>query len=585
MTLLALSYVGGVVTILSPCILPVLPFVFSGAAGPFRRNGLPLLAGMAATFVVVATLAVVGGGWVIHATQWGRWLALALLGVFAVSLLSPVVAERITRPFTRAGGALQPLPGIERGEGRSFIVGIATGLLWAPCAGPILGLILTGAALRGASVSTSLLLLSYALGASTSLAVALLAGRRVLRSLRGLLGAEAWLRRAAGALVLVGVIAIAMGWDRGVLTQLSQGSTDSFEQRLLAVTGGAVPAPAASHVTSSAGPLAALEEADGWINAAPLGPADLRGKVVLIDFWTYSCINCLRTLPYVKAWAAKYRDQGLVVIGVHTPEFAFEKIPANVAKAVRELGITYPVALDSRYAIWNAFHNQYWPAHYFLDSSGRIRHEHFGEGGYAESERVIQQLLTELNSRPASDGTVRVKGNGAEAAGSGASDESPETYLGFDRAAHEVGVPAVVPDQPQAYRLSARLALNEWSLGGRGRWVRSGPCSSGARGRLCSGFTPATCTWCWARGRGTRPCGTSCGSTGERRERPMAPTSTRPVEVGSKSTGSTSSFVSTTVGPSATGPSRSSSSILVLRPLPSRSAESGGYRWNACGER
>ena len=225
MLLIVLAYLGGVLTILSPCILPVLPFVFARADQPFVRSGLPLLAGMAVTFALVATLAAVGGGWVVQANQYGRWIALVLLAVFGLTLLLPELRrspdaparERSATGFRHSRKAM----GSKSGAGSSFLLGIATGLLWAPCAGPILGLMLTGAALHGASVGTTLLLLAYAAGAATSLAVALLIGGRVFAAMKRSLGAGEWVRRGLGAAVLVGVAAIALGLDTGLLARVS----------------------------------------------------------------------------------------------------------------------------------------------------------------------------------------------------------------------------------------------------------------------------------------------------------------------------------------------------------------------------
>ncbi|HTH94139.1 MAG TPA: thioredoxin family protein, partial [Rhodocyclaceae bacterium] len=196
----------------------------------------------------------------------------------------------------------------------------------------------------------------------------------------------------------------------------------------------------------------------------PLTAQALRGKVVLIDFWTYSCINCLRTLPYVKAWADKYSKQGLVVIGVHAPEFAFERNVDNVKKAIRELGVTYPVAIDNNYAIWRGFNNQYWPAHYFIDAKGRIRYHHFGEGGEAESEHVIQQLLREAGAKQINNDLSDVQGNGAQLASDSDMVDSPETYVGYGRAENFVG--AMKHDQSSNYVAPSNLALNQWALNG-----------------------------------------------------------------------------------------------------------------------
>ncbi|KVS14983.1 cytochrome c biogenesis protein DipZ [Burkholderia multivorans] len=522
MLLIVLAYLGGVLTILSPCILPVLPFVFARADQPFVRTGLPLLVGMALTFAVVATLAAVGGGWVAQANQAGRWAAIVLLAIFGLSLLMPRVAEHLTRPLVAAGNRLTGLAqrdGRPAGPVSSLLLGVATGLLWAPCAGPILGLVLTGAALHGANVGTTLLLIAYAAGAATSLGVALVIGGKVFAAMKRSLGAGEWIRRGIGAALLAGVGAIALGLDTGALAQLSTIATGGLETRLVDRLGGrpagmpiamaavdgasgrmqrdAGPGPAmmaaadtaaaersappAGTMMRAAAPMAApaalpvegtlppLDGAVQWLNSPPLTAAALRGKVVLVDFWTYSCINCLRTLPYTNAWARKYARYGLVVIGVHAPEFAFERDIGNVKKAVRDLGIDYPVAIDNRYAIWRAFNNEYWPAHYFVDAQGRIRRHHFGEGEYAESERAIQSLLAEAGHPDALNVPVGLAGSpaqGALAAADSADVRSPETYVGYARAEDFASPGGVVRDAPHRYDAPAHPALNDWGLAG-----------------------------------------------------------------------------------------------------------------------
>ena len=217
------------------------------------------------------------------------------------------------------------------------------------------------------------------------------------------------------------------------------------------------------------GRLPPLTGAVEWLNSPPLTADALRGKVVLIDVWTYSCINCLRTLPYVKAWAQKYRDQGLVVIGVHAPEFAFERNVDNVRKATHDLGIDYPVAIDNNFAIWRALNNQYWPAHYFVDAQGQIRHHHFGEGEYAESERVIQQLLVEAGHASAANvatGLTKAGAQGVQLAADGADMRSPETYVGYQRAENFASPGGQTRDQVHDYAAPKRLAVNDWGLAG-----------------------------------------------------------------------------------------------------------------------
>ena len=466
MLLYILAYLGGVLTILSPCILPVLPFVFARADRPFVTNGLPMLVGMAVMFMIVASLAAVGGGWAVEANQYGRAIALTLLAVFGLTLLFPAFADRLMRPVVAFGSRLsQQADEQGSGIGPSLLLGIATGLLWAPCAGPILGLVLTGAALQGASVGTSLLLLAYALGSATSLALALVVGGRLFKAMKRSLGVGEWVRRALGAAVLIAVAAIAMGLDTGFLTRVSLAGTNRIEQGLL----DGFQMPRSSDEESSdlgdEGPMPPLDGAVAWLNSPPLTREQLKGKVVLVDFWTYSCINCLRALPYVKAWSEKYKDEGLVVIGVHAPEFAFEKEVANVRKAVADLDIDYPVAIDNNYAIWRAYENHYWPAHYFIDAKGRIRHHHFGEGDYAGSERVIQRLLAEAHGETSiPQGTVSTDGRGVEAA-AGTDVQSPETYIGYQRSERWASRPAVSPDRLTRYT-AAPKSLNDWGLAG-----------------------------------------------------------------------------------------------------------------------
>jgi len=488
MWLLVLAYLGGVLTIVSPCILPVLPFVFARTGQPFMKSGLPLLAGMALTFALVASLAAVGGGWVVQVNQYGRWLALLFVALFGLTLLLPQLAERLTRPLVAAGSRLSEAAGADARPrpGASFLIGVATGLLWAPCAGPILGLLLTGAALQGASIATTLLLLAYAAGAATSLAVALLLGGKVFAAMKRSIGAGEWLRRGLGAAMLAGVAAIALGLDTGILARISTASTGGIEQALVGRLAGQSPnvsgammaqIPASGSAMKAAdkapgalpieGNLPPLDGAVQWLNSPPLTAQALKGKVVLVDFWTYSCINCLRSLPYVKAWAEKYRDQGLVVIGVHAPEFAFERDVGNVTKAMKDLGINYPVAIDNDFKVWRAFNNQYWPAHYFADAQGRIRYHHFGEGEYAESERVIQQLLREAGAAKVADGLINASAEGVQLAPDMNEVQSPETYVGYQRAEHFVPETSLVPDKVSAYSAPSQLALNDWSLDGQ----------------------------------------------------------------------------------------------------------------------
>ncbi|MCG2842252.1 cytochrome c biogenesis protein DipZ [Sandaracinobacter sp. RS1-74] len=484
--MIAIAFLAGVLTILSPCILPVLPFVFTRAGQPFTRSVLPMLLGLVTTFALVASLTAVGGAWAVQANEIGRFAALVLLAAFGIALLSPRIAAFFSRPAVALGDRLaRRTDGEQHGFGGSLLLGVATGLLWTPCAGPILGLVLTGAALNGANVQTTLLLAAYAVGAAFSLALAVMAGGKVFAALKRSLGAGERIRQGLGVAVVAGVAMIALGLDTGLLARLSYSSTTSIEQRLLSTIGDAEAQAVASGIGSDAvtlvaqaqansyrsslpirGHIPSLEGAVAWINSEPLTVEQLRGKVVLVDFWTYSCINCTRTIPYVRAWAERYADQGLVVIGVHAPEFAFEKRIGNVRRAVRDREITYPVAVDNDYRIWRAFRNRFWPAHYFIDAQGRIRHEHFGEGGYERSERVIQELLAEAAGARREDVTlVTPDARGAEAPPDLRRLRSGETYIGFSRASNFVSPERVAADRPQDYTVG-NPRLNQWGLSG-----------------------------------------------------------------------------------------------------------------------
>lgn len=483
MVLFLLAYLGGILTILSPCVLPVLPFVFARADQPFVKSGLPLLVGMALTFTLVATLAAVGGGWVVHANQIGRIAAMIILGFFGLTLISRTLADMLTRPLVALGNRLsQSADNSGGGIWASLLLGVATGLLWAPCAGPILGLVLTGAALQGASANTTLLLLAYGAGAATSLGAALLLGGRVFALMKKSLGAGEWVRRGLGVLVLAGVAAIALGLDTGFLSRLSTANTSRLEQSLLSNANGmGGVADSVGAELRDLGPAPDFTGATAWFNTQPLTAAQLRGHTVLVDFWTYSCINCLRSLPYVRAWEAKYRANGLIVVGVHAPEFAFERDERNVRQAVHDLGVVYPVAMDNNFAIWRAFHNRFWPQHYLIDAQGHIRYVHSGEGEYENTEHALQALLVQDGQSNVPMGVVNPNANGAMAEASTSSGpRSPETYVGYARA-RNFASGEQVHDAAHTYTLPAQLTFNQWGF--TGNWtVAAQPATANAAG-------------------------------------------------------------------------------------------------------
>ncbi|WP_027214629.1 cytochrome c biogenesis protein DipZ [Burkholderia sp. WSM2232] len=576
MLLILLAFAGGMLTIVSPCILPVVPLVFARVDQSFVRHGLPLLAGMALTFAAVASLALAGGAWVAHVNEYGRWIALVFFALFGAALLFPSIAERLTHPLVSAGNRLDDAVRRDGGEPSvlsSVGLGVATGLLWAPCAGPILGLVMTGVILHRPGGASVLPLLAFAAGAAVSLAIVLAIGGRLVAVLRRSYGVSERVRQVVGAAVVLSAGAIALGLDTRALALLPSVNTTGIEDKLVqrwsprgAAQRGepageksertdslradapraalrptdlkptelrttdsrttdfepadlkptdlkptdlkptdlkpadwqpadlppsqsraayatallrvstnadsaalARPIPLAAPLSLPAeGALPSLSGAVDWLNSPPLKSSDLRGKVVIVNFWTYSCINCLRTLPYLKAWSNRYRDQGLVVIGVHSPEFAFEHNIANVKRAAADLHIDYPVAIDNNLAVWQAFGNQYWPAFYIVDARGQIRYHHFGEGGYEKSEEVIRQLLADAGhpALPAPAGTA--KAAGIEAAADPRDLRSGETYVGYRQAEGFASPETLAPDVLRAYSSPARLATGSWSL--EGEW-------------------------------------------------------------------------------------------------------------------
>jgi cytochrome c biogenesis protein CcdA/thiol-disulfide isomerase/thioredoxin len=399
--MLLIAFLGGILTVLSPCILPVVPFLFAGADRT-RSSIVLTLGGMVLTFALVSSLAVVSSEWVIQASNAGRHVALIVMVLFALSLISARVGDWLARPFVALGNRLDPNSRKVSGPAGSVMIGVATGLLWAPCAGPILGVILTSAMLQGANAGTSLLLVAYGAGSALSLGILIFAGRRLVNRLKPSIPVTGWLRRGAGVAVLAGAAVIATGVNDVLLANTSSEGVSSVEKGVLEtvpkVVDYLVSKVKAESMDNAQGAMPSLSGAVEWINSPALTNESLKGKVVLVDFWTFDCINCKHTLPYVKDWAKKYEKDGLVVIGVHTPEYGFERIIDNVRDKVKEYGITYPVAIDNNYAIWRNFDNQYWPAHYLIDAKGQVRYTHFGEGSYETQEKMIQQLLEEARA-------------------------------------------------------------------------------------------------------------------------------------------------------------------------------------------
>jgi len=426
--LLGIGFVAGVITAVSPCVLPVLPIVLAGGAAGGRRRPYAIVAGLVVSFTVFtltasALLSALG-----LPQDTLRDVAIALLFVVAATLLVPRLGMLVEAPFVR-------LSRRRSGDlGGGFVLGASLGLVFVPCAGPVLATVSVLAAEHRFGVRLVLLTLFYAAGAGLVLLLVAVGGQRVSRRLRA---TRAWWRPALGVVMAAAALAIVFNVDQTLQTDL--GSYTSALQRHTEESGfathhlnglrgttGTLSAAAASPTVKLRNYGAAPDFAGiaHWLNTAddrPLSIAGLRGKVVLVDFWTYSCINCLRTLPHLQAWYAAYHKDGLEIVGVHTPEFAFEHVLGNVEGAVHRLGVTWPVALDNAYATWTAYGNQYWPADYLVDKRGDVRAVHFGEGDYSGTEQDIRTLLGVRAVAAARPNTTPTEAM------------TPETYLGPQR--------------------------------------------------------------------------------------------------------------------------------------------------------
>src|SRR3954469_4812802 len=464
--LVPIAFAAGVITVFTPCILPVLPIIFAGGAGSKRRPDA-IAAGLVTTF----TAFLLAGAWLWGLLGIGEHhqiqIGAVLLGLLALTLIIPRVGEWVERPLgfltrRRFGDA-----------GGGFLLGAGLGLVFIPCGGPVLAALTSNVARDRVGGWLVVIALAYAIGAALPMVAIAAGSRRLASSFR--LHART-VRVAGGVLMAVAAVVIYNGWAESLQTKVpgyAQRLQDAIEgnakakDELTALSGAKSSASANFHTAPD------IQGISAWVNSKPLAMQELRGKVVLVDFWTYSCINCLRTLPYLKSWDARYRAKGLVILGVHSPEFGFEHSLGNVRSAVKRLGVRYPVALDNDFGTWNAYSNQYWPADYLIDRAGRVRDVHFGEGAYAETEKKIRLLLG--SSLPPALAQPDRTPTGLR---------TPESYLGYKRIGNYAGSP-IHPDVAGAYRFPPGLAADTFAYAGT--WTVEGErilAGRGARLRL-----------------------------------------------------------------------------------------------------
>ena len=488
--LLPFAFLSGLVTILSPCILPVLPVVLSGSVGGKRR---PF--GVITGFVVSFSIFTLILSSLVQALNIPpdtlRVVAVVLILLFGLVMLVPRLRdgfEMIASRLAKVGGNQKQ----SNGFGGGLLIGVSLGLVWTPCVGPIMASVISLAITQSVDGGSVIIILVYSLGTAIPMLAIMLGGRSLLKRVPSLSRNTVKIQRVFGVLMILVAVTIAFGWDRSfqsailrIFPNYGSGLTafedtdsvwDAIEARGESVAELAeqrdsyrlsLDATPDKGNLADYGPAPEIVTKGDWFNIDGLGEAgadgiltmdELKGKVVLLDFWTYSCVNCVRTIPHLRIWYDAYRDDGFVIIGVHTPEFAFERKPENVRQAMNELGVNWPVVMDNEYAQWQAYNNRYWPAHYFIDAAGRVRYYHFGEGKYDIAEDVIRALLEEADSLSADRAVETPKAD--------LESNTAETYLGYGRARGFASAVTPVPNEAVLYNPARTPANGEWTLDG-----------------------------------------------------------------------------------------------------------------------
>jgi cytochrome c biogenesis protein CcdA/thiol-disulfide isomerase/thioredoxin len=500
-TLIVIGFLGGLVAGISPCIIPVVPVIFAAGAAtgledeadvaakastPGRqeptttavtararsRRPMAVVAGLVLSFSVFTLV----GSWLLSLLGLPqdalRWIGLFVLGIVGLGLVVPAVGMVLERPFTALARGRQYT------EAGGFVLGVSLGLVFVPCAGPVLAAITVVSASHHIGIRAVVLTASFAIGVAVPLSIFALLGQRLAGRMQLIRSKAAVGRRLIGAVLILTALVVGLNLTDG-LQRAVPGYTDvlqnhfetgaSAKQALAGVTGASDTGALASctpagPVLQECGPAPRLQGIERWLNTPagrPLSISGLKGRVVLVDFWTYSCINCQRTLPHLEAWNRSYAADGLTIIGVHTPEFAFEHVVSNVSSAARQLGVDYPIAIDNNYVTWNAYENAYWPAEYLVDASGQIRHVDFGEGAYAQTESFIRRLLVQAHP-----GVVLPSATDVPNA-TPTEQTTPESYLGYQHPQNLAGQ-TIQEDEMAAYQ--APVTVPEDSYDYNGQW-------------------------------------------------------------------------------------------------------------------
>lgn len=481
--LILFAFFSGIVTIFAPCIWPILPIVLSAGVSGGERKPIGIVIGLSVSFMLITLLLASVVKVIPFDPDSLRYFAVVIIAILGLTLVVPALGARLETLVSRLGGlGGRFTKGSGTGFWGGFVTGFALGLVWSPCAGPILATVATLAATQAVSFQVVLITFAFVSGVAVPLFVLAILGQKILTKTRILSRYSKVIQQGFGVIMILAAFAIFTGYDRTLQTKLlgvfpgygnflSGFEDNAAVQRQLDVLKrpnvqkpvfSAQESPKAD--TGSGLPeYGSAPEFSGiahWLNTdKPLSMQDLRGKVVLVDFWTYSCINCIRTLPHVTDWYEKYKDQGFVVVGVHTPEFEFEKKTANVKEALVRYGIRYPVAQDNAFGTWTAYDNHYWPAHYLIDAKGIVRQYHFGEGKYAETEQAIRKLLTEAGRDP---GNTTIPVVSVE---SSQESRTPETYLGSARMERFVS-PERVRSGKQSFTIPSDIGRHAFAYAG-----------------------------------------------------------------------------------------------------------------------
>lgn len=474
--LILFAFLAGIVTVLSPCILPLLPIILSSSDTNGKQKPLGVVVGFVASFtfftLFLSSIVRFSG---ISADSL-RLISVVILALFGLSLLIPKIQLQIEIWFSRLA-AVTPLGQNRQGWLGGLLIGFSLGLLWTPCVGPILASVISLALTGSVTAESFVITFAYSIGTAIPMFIIMLAGSTALQKVPWLLKSTAEIQKGFGVLMMITAVAIYFNVDRSFQTYIltvfpnyGVGLTQFEDKQVIRDQLNTIQPE--SQTEKNTGlflstfqpkvPAPELVQGGEWFNSAPLHLDELKGKVVLIDFWTYSCINCQRTLPYLRIWWEKYRESGLVIIGVHSPEFEFEKDPNNVQQAIKDFALTYPVMQDNDFATWKGYSNRYWPAKYLIDKDGNIRYTHFGEGKYDETEEMIQRLLQEsgsdVSSVPVENPEYQIY------------SRTPELYLGYARIEYLASPERIVPDQIISYSAPSQLPQNffayqgDWSV-------------------------------------------------------------------------------------------------------------------------